>query len=73
MDGLALRSKCPIHPSISDPSSYFCRKGFYCLNVQACYDYAKYLLWVAPFSKGATHDSVAFSNSSLHESIVAES
>ena len=65
VDGLAVRSKCPVHPSMSDPGSYFCRKGFYCLNVQACCDHAKRFLWVAPFNKGATHDSVAFSDSSL--------
>ena len=37
-DGLAIRIKCPCHPSIKDPGNYFSCKGFFCLNVQAMCD-----------------------------------
>ena len=70
VDRLAARCKCPCHPSVSDPGSYFCRKGFHCLNVQACCDIQKHFLLVAPISKGTTHDFVAFTDSALCDSLM---
>lgn len=34
LDGLAIKIKCPTMSNmIPDPGNYFCRKGFYALNV----------------------------------------
>ena len=65
LDGLAVRVKCPTLKDIADPGNYFCRKGFYALNVQAICDKWKRFLWVYPSNKGSTHDSTAFLNSRL--------
>ena len=35
LDGLALRIICPRLADVPDPGNYFCRKGFYALNIQA--------------------------------------
>jgi DDE superfamily endonuclease len=64
-DGLAIRITSPTMKQVPDPGNYFCRKGFYALNVQAMCDRSKRFLWVNPSNKGSTHDSVAFSNSRL--------
>jgi DDE superfamily endonuclease len=67
LDGLAVRVKCPTEREVPDPGNYFCRKGFYALNVQAICDRSKRFLWCYPSNKGSTHDSVAFSSSKLFE------
>ena len=67
VDGLAIRIRSPRLKEVSDPGNYYCRKGFYALNVQACCDRSKRFLWCYPSNKGSTHDSVAFSNSRLYE------
>ena len=36
IDGLAIQMKCP--SGVADPVNYYCRKGFYALNVQAICD-----------------------------------
>jgi hypothetical protein len=39
LDGLAVKIRCPtLSDFISDPGNYYCRKGFYALNVQAICD-----------------------------------
>jgi hypothetical protein len=38
LDGLGIRIKCPGFKFVSDPGNFFCRKGFYGLNVQAICD-----------------------------------
>lgn len=63
IDGLAIRIKSPI--GVSDPGNYYCRKGFYALNVQAICDRSKRFLWVYPSNKGSTHDAAAFAASRL--------
>ena len=63
LDGLALRIVSP--RIVPDPGNYFCRKGFYALNVQAICDRTKRFLWANPSNKGATHDSAAFVGSRL--------
>ena len=67
LDGLALRTKCPSLREVPDPGNYYCRKGFYALNVQAICDKLKRFLWCYPSNKGSTHDSAAFSNSRLFD------
>lgn len=65
IDGLAIRVKCP--SSERDPGNYFSRKNFYALNVQAICDSQKRILWISPGHKGATHDSVAWKETKLHD------
>lgn len=68
LDGLAIKIKCPVASNlISDPGNYFCRKGFYPLNVQqAICDKSRRVLWMsAGHHKGSTHDSTAFLETQL--------
>jgi DDE superfamily endonuclease len=67
LDGLAVRVKCPTEREVADPGNYYCRKGFYALNVQAICDQSKRFLWCYPSNKGSTHDSVAFTSSKLYD------
>jgi DDE superfamily endonuclease len=67
LDGLAVRVKCPTERDVADPGNYYCRKGFFALNVQAICDRSKRFLWCYPSNKGSTHDSVAFTSSKLYE------
>lgn len=71
LDGLAIRIRCPRFDlecisGVPDPGNYYCRKGFYALNVQAICDKQKRILWCFAGNKGSSHDSTAFSNSRLH-------
>ena len=52
---------------MGDPGNYYCRKGFYALNVQAIVDKKKQFLWSYPSNKGSTHDSAAFCGSKLYD------
>jgi DDE superfamily endonuclease len=65
-DGLVVRIWCPRLDEVPDPGNYYCRKGFYALNVQAMCDRRKYFLWCYPSNKGSTHDSAAFMSSRLY-------
>lgn len=66
IDGIAIRIRSPKLSEVSDPGNYYCRKGFFALNVQAICDRAKKFLWCYTSNKGSTHDSTAFSNSRLY-------
>lgn len=66
LDGLAVRMRSPKRTEVSDPGNYYCRKGFFALNVQAICDRCKKFLWCYTSNKGSTHDSVAFTNSRLY-------
>lgn len=72
LDGLALRIRSPKLTEVSDPGNYYCRKGFFALNVQAIYDRWKKFLWCHTSNKGSTHDSVAFTNSRLYSLLTAK-
>ena len=48
LDGLALRIKSPTLSEVADPGNYYCRKGFYALNVQAICDRHKRFLYCYP-------------------------
>ena len=66
IDGLAVRIRSPQLSEVSDPGNYYCRKGFFALNVQAICDRSKRFTWCYTSNKGSTHDSVAFTNSRLY-------
>jgi hypothetical protein len=72
LDGLAIRIKCPGFKFVADPGNFFCRKGFYGLNVQAICDKFKRFLWCAPLIKGSWHESTAFRDTRLF-ALLAES
>lgn len=66
IDGIAIRIRSPTLKEVSDPGNYYCRKGFFALNVQAICDRSKKFLWCYTSNKGSTHDSTAFTNSRLY-------
>ena len=51
----------------SDPKSFFSRKGFFGINVQAIVDSKKRILYRNINSRGAEHDSTAFKNSAFYK------
>lgn len=69
LDGLAVRIKCPSLKIANDPGNYYCRKGFYAVNVQAICDRRKRFLWMSPSNKGSSHDSAAFSDSKIFDQL----
>ena len=60
LDGLAVRAQCPSLKEVTDPGNYYCRKGFYALNVQAMCNKRKIFLWSNPTNKGSCHDQTAW-------------
>jgi len=70
LDGVAVKIQCPRRKDVPDPGNYYCRKGYYALNVQAICDKKKRFLWVNPSNKGSTHDSSAFLNGRLWDLLV---
>jgi DDE superfamily endonuclease len=67
LDGIAVIIQSPTLDEVSDPGNYYCRKGFYALNIQAICDKKKHFLCCYPSNKGSTHDSAAFTNSRLFD------
>lgn len=69
IDGLAIRIRCPspIVDGVEDCGNYYCRKGFYALNIQAICDSKKRILWLSSGHKGSTHDSAALNETMLIE------
>lgn len=66
IDDVAIKIKSPcVSSMIQDPGNYFCRKGFYALNVQAICDKQRRVLWMSTGHKGSTHDSTAFLETKL--------
>jgi hypothetical protein len=57
---------------ISDPGNYYCRKGFYALNVQAICDKLRRFIWVKTGNKGSTHDSTAFAGTRLNQELLSK-
>ena len=52
---------------VNNPQSFYSRKGFYGVNVQAISDRNKKILFRSILSRGAEHDSTAFKNSTLYK------
>jgi DDE superfamily endonuclease len=67
IDGLAVRIAEPRGSEIPNPSSYYNRKGFFAIVVQAMCDASYRFTFVSAISPGSTHDSVAFRMSSLYD------
>ena len=68
LDGLAIKIKRPtITEILKDPGAYYCRKGFYALNIQAICDRYKRILWISSRHIGTCHDSRAFKDTQLYD------
>lgn len=67
IDGIAVAIQAP--PAEYHPAQYYCRKGFYCLPVQAVCDANYRFIYMSAVAVGSTHDSVAFAMSSLWRSL----
>ena len=70
LDGIAIRVRCFSTNDVPDPGNYWCRKGFYALNVQAICDRRKRFLWCSTGHKGCTHDSRAFTETKLFDTLL---
>ena len=69
IDGLLVQIRCPRKSEVGMPRTFFCRKGFFALNVQAACDARKRFIFVSMDMPGSTHDARAFTMSALWEAI----
>lgn len=68
LDGWVVKVQRPAErDGVPDPTSFYSRKGFYAINVQAIVDKRKRVLFRSIMSRGAEHDSTAFKKSSLYK------
>lgn len=65
LDGIAVRQEQPSVADVTCPKDYWCRKGFFSLNVQAICDANYEFLWVSCRTPGSSHDSMALACSEL--------
>jgi hypothetical protein len=71
LDGWIVKVKKPsTRDGVKDPASFYSRKGFFGVNVQAIVDKKKRILYRSILSRGAEHDSTAFKNSSLYKWLI---
>ena len=70
LDGWLVRIKSPSEKECRNPGKYFCRKGFYAINVQVIVDRKKRILWRCIGAKGSSHDSSVFNESSLAKTLL---
>ena len=67
IDGICIQIRRPAEKF--GPSKFYCRKGFYSLNVQAVCDANRRFTFVSIMAPGSSHDSMAFSLSWLSKAI----
>jgi hypothetical protein len=65
LDGIAIKIRKPWLQYDECPMTYYNRKGFYALNVQAICDSKYRFLWMSAKARGSSHDSTAWRLSSL--------
>ena len=65
LDGLCVKIQEPTLADSPQPSNFHCRKGFFCMNLQAICDNDYLFVYKAMNCIGSTHDSTAFECSSL--------
>jgi hypothetical protein len=58
LDGICIQIRRPA--ACFGPSKYYCRKGFYSMNVQALCDADRRFRFVSVMAPGSSHDSTAF-------------
>ena len=68
LDGMAVKIQRPtISELLRNPGQYFCRKGYYALNLQAICNQDKKILWLLSKYVGGCHDSRAFRETGLYK------
>jgi hypothetical protein len=71
IDGIAIKIRKPTAAESKNPMSYYNRKGFFAINVQAICDAERRFLWVAATCCGSTHDSTAWTATKLYQELAA--
>ena len=71
MDGIQINIQAPRSSEIAKTTSFFCRKQFYSLNVQAVCDSRTRFLCVSIVCPGSCHDSVAYAQSDMPQRVAA--
>ena len=72
LDGWLVKIRCPMkRDNIEDTSSFYCRKGFHSINVQAIVSQKKKVLWRSIRCRGAEHDSNAFKKTDLYKKLLS--
>ena len=69
-DGWVVKIRCPAWSEVLNPGKYFCRKGFYGINIQAIVSKDKKILWRTIGHKGSSHDSKVFKESGLGKYLI---
>lgn len=71
IDGWVVKIKRPQRrDGVFNPASFYSRKGYFGINVQAIVDKKKRILYRSILSRGAEHDSTAFKNSPFYKDIL---
>ena len=71
LDGWLVKIRRPKKSDmVGDITSFYCRKGFYAINVQAIVNKNKLVLWRSIKCRGAEHDSNAFKKSNLYQKLL---
>jgi hypothetical protein len=71
LDGWIVKIKKPSkRDEVKDPKSFYSRKGFYGISVQAIVDSKKRVIFRSIESRGAEHDSTAFKRTGLYKWIM---
>jgi DDE superfamily endonuclease len=65
LDGIAIKIFEPCAADAANPATYYNRKGFFALCIQAVCDFDYMFTFVSSQCPGSTHDSVAFAVSGL--------
>jgi hypothetical protein len=75
LDGWVVKIKKPTRDkdNVSEPSSFYSRKGYFGLNVQCIVDKHKRVIFRTIKSRGAEHDSTAFKNTNLYKYLMQNS
>lgn len=71
LDGWLVKIKKPTDKdNVSDPGDFFCRKGFYSINVQVIVDRDKRIIYRSIKSRGGEHDAPAFRESAFYKEML---
>jgi hypothetical protein len=71
LDGWIVKINKPMKSDgVSNPKSFYSRKGFYGISVQAIVDSKKRILFRSNESRGGEHDSLAFKHTELYTWLV---
>ena len=72
LDGWLVKIGCPSlkHDNVLNVGSFYCRKGYYAVNVQAMVNRNKIIIWRSIKCRGSEHDLTAFKRSNLYNILV---